>query len=521
MTNPAKSTRTAESLQAAGSAARGGEQTPPREALKGATRRAERAAITLLPRLAAWFGVAAVFTSLLAVILWWEAAQSGFLGMIPLGPLMLGLALGFGIGALLLRFLIAPNIERPALELASVAEAVAAGNLTVRVLDSDGGGHLPRLRRAVARMVTSLRRLAGAISGASHETAALAEQITASSDHMAMRAQEISRTSAATNRKAGEIADVVEEAAGSAQRLDAIASDLSSGARAGASRNRELRQLAATNRERLDAGSDALTRLEGEVHQTARAVQALAEASTEIRAFVTLVQKMARQSRLLSLNAAMEAARAGEHGDGFAVVATEVRRLATMSNEAAVRTEATVTAVLDRLDESRTMTERAVSTVDEVLGATRQAGESFEQVERAVEEADQLMSAVEEAAVATTELSGAISTQLAGASSGARQLARTMAEVTAAMEEQSAGTQEVAGAAGSLTRSAEHLAALVNTFQLDDGGTPQIHPPMDAAGADPEAAARGAVERREGYSTSASVVSTATQPARSTVLTSA
>lgn len=510
MTNPVKSTRTPETLQGTDAAGKAPDHPLARKAGLVASRRGERAAITLLPRLAAWFGVAAVFTSLLAVILWWEAAQSGFLGMIPLGPLMLGLALGFGTGALLLRFIIAPNIERPALELASVAEAVAAGNLTVRVLDGGGGGHLPRLRRAVSRMVASLRRLAGAISGASHETAALAEQITASADHMAMRAQEISRTSADTTQKAREIADVVEEAAGNAQRLDAIASDLSSGARAGASRNRELRKLAEANRDRLDTGADALTRLEGEVHETARAVQALADASTEIRAFVSLVQKMARQSRLLSLNAAMEAARAGEHGDGFAVVATEVRRLATMSNEAAARTETTVSAVLERLDVSRTMTERAVSTVDEVLGATRQAGESFEQVERAVEEADQLMSAVEEAAVATTGLSSAMSTQLSGVSSGARQLARTMSEVTAAMEEQSASTQEVAGAAGSLTRSAEHLASLVNTFQLDEGSSASPQPPAESGRAKP-------IQRAESVPSH----STSTQPALSTVLTSA
>lgn len=481
-----KSTRAGDALQPASGAREAAGNRAGTEASQqrsSQSRRAERAAITLLPRLAGWFGAAAVATSLLAVILWWEAAQSGFLGTVPLGPLMLGLAIGFGVGALILRFAIAPSIERPAAEIAAVAEAVAAGNLTVQALDERGGGHLPRLRRAVARMVSSLRRLAGAIRGASHETAALAEQITASAEHMAGRAHQMARTSSSLTERVHDMSRVVEEAADDARRLDEIASDLSTGARAGAARNRELRALAAENRDRLDAGAGALSRLEGEVYETAQAVEALVEASEEIRAFVTLVQKMARQSRLLSLNAAMEAARAGEHGDGFAVVAAEVRRLATMSNEAATRTEETVAAVLERLEVSRANTERAVGTVDEVLGATSLARESFARVEQAVEEADELMSAVEEASVATTTLAGGMSSRLAELSSGTRELVAAMREMATASEEQSASTQEVAAAAGTLTRSAEHLASLVNTFQLDvaQGETGKPHAPARQA----------------------------------------
>ena len=118
-----------------------------------------------------------------------------------------------------------------------------------------------------------------------------------------------------------------------------------------------------------------------DVSASAQAIESLGAASEEIRSFVGLVRKLARQSKLLALNAAMEAARAGEHGEGFAVVASEVRRLAAMSSDAAERTEEIVAGVLSAIQESRESAARAVTTAEEVRGATARASDSFTEIE--------------------------------------------------------------------------------------------------------------------------------------------
>src|ERR1051326_8338256 len=184
------------------------------------------------------------------------------------------------------------------------------------------------------------------------------------------------------------MAETIQALAASSEQLVGVASTLDEGAHEGVDRNARLRALALENRSRLDESSRSLDALSGDVEASAAAVEQLAAASEEVRTFVTLVQKLARQSKLLALNAAMEAARAGEHGHGFAVVAEEVRRLAAMSSDAAERTERVVAGVLHGISQSRRTSERTVETVRVVRGATEQGSHSFDEIERAVADAE-------------------------------------------------------------------------------------------------------------------------------------
>jgi len=369
------------------------------------------------------------------------------------------------------------RITLPAAALAQLAEAVAAGDLSRQVSHAGAEDEIGRLSRAVAAMVAELRRLALALGSAAQETSAMSAEITAGTEEMAASAGEIAHTASELSQQSTGMAQSIVSLSSSAEQLVAIAGDLRDGAHEGVTRNEQLRGLSLESRTKLDESSRALELLAKDVGASAAAIEGLATASLEVRSFVTLVQKLARQSKLLALNAAMEAARAGEHGQGFAVVASEVRRLAAMSSEAAQRTEQVMGGVLRGIDESRASSERSVATVRQVIEATEHGVRSFVAVEEAVQSNEAWTTSIERAATSANTLVAEITKRLTQLSSGTESFAAAMQQVAASSEEQSASTQEIAAAAAALSSAAERLSQLVANLRLESSPALPASPP--------------------------------------------
>ncbi len=409
--------------------------------------------------------------------------------------LVLGGAAGVFLVMLVMLWFVSRFIERrittPVAALARVSEAVAAGDLSQRFAPSASDDEIGRLGRAIASMVGELSRLATEMRSAGASTASFAKSITMGAEGLSASAQEIAGTSNDLSRRTVDMADTIQKMSSDASRLREIASQMSTGARTGVERNTALRTLAQENRARFDDSATTLERLHAEVTENAQAVEALALASAEIRAFVTLVQKMSRQSKLLALNAAMEAARAGEHGQGFAVVASEVRRLAAGASESAERTEALVRQVLERIEHSRESSARSVATLDHVRAATRHGLESFGLVEQAVAESESWTNALAELAGTSQQLTDDVTERLRRVAEGAESFASAMQQVAATTEEQSASTQEIAAAATSLAEAAARLQHLVTAFRLggDRPGAPRARPESQAEAGEPRPSA--------------------------------
>lgn len=364
--------------------------------------------------------------------------------------------------------LINRRIRRPAMELAALAESVAEGNLTVRVNPVESTDEIERLARALGTMVNELRRLARALNESAGETSAMSSQITASSEQMSGSAAQIAQTAADLSQESGTMALAIRELSSSASELAPKAAQLTAGAHEAAERNTRLRALALENRRLLDDSTRALAALAGDVEGSATAVRALVDASQEIRTFVSLVQSLARNSKLLALNAAMEAARAGDQGEGFSVVAAEVRRLSAMSSDAAERTQRVVADVLAGVEAASEHMERMAGTAREVRRATEQGAASFGQLEASVAELETWTASIDAASAGANALVAEMSERLASVARGTEAFAAAMQEVAAASEEQSASTQEIAAAAGTMAHAAERLSTLVANLRIGE-----------------------------------------------------
>lgn len=419
----------------------------------------------VIDRIATWLGGMAAVAFVALVLVFRETVGR----VTDAGGVLLLVALGFSLvvlsAALVFRYLISPLVGRRLNELAEVAEAVAAGDLTKAPEAARQGGQIGRLGRSMVAMTRELRELSALLTGTSAETSRLSTEITQGTEHMAQAASAIADTAASLSEQAQGMAGTIQHLSQDAARLRDAARTVTSGAQEGIARNARLRALAAENHERLDESARRLEDLGRDVRDSASATESLAKATAQVHEFVTLVQKIARQSKLLALNAAMEAARAGEQGEGFAVVANEVRRLAATAAAAAEQTNALMEDVLGTMERARATSARSLTAVEQVHTATDHGRSSFTQVERAVAEAEGWTTAVAEAASAGSTLAAEITQRLDSLTAGTQAFASAMHDVAAASEEQSASTEEIAAAAAHLTQAAEQVAQAAQAFR--------------------------------------------------------
>ena len=421
-------------------------------------------------------GFASVFVIGLAAILWQiyhlipaeilhdVFAVDGVVTALIIAVLWITVTLAATAGAALI--FVRQHVSGPAADLARTHEAIAKGDYSGAYRPAASNVAVDRLTKSTLTMVTELRGVATKMRTSAHENDQLVTQITQASQAAAAAAREGAATSNILSQDASTRERAIRELTGEASRLVQITASMSEAAQEGLRRDKALRQLAHENRLRLERTASSLQSLASDALESAEGIDAMSAAADEIRAFLILVQKISRQSKLLALNAAMEAARAGEHGHGFAVVATEVRRLASSSAEAAERTTSLVQEMLDSIKHSRESTARTVETVEQVLQSTGAARASLARVEEGTVEGEDLSGRIAKAVRESGELIGEMTQRLSSLSTGTTAFSRAIHHVAISSEEQSKNIGEIASTAASLSETSARISQLVSTFKL-------------------------------------------------------
>ena len=209
--------------------------------------------------------------------------------------------------------LVARTISRPIREAAEVAGRVAGGDLTARIT-STASGEAGQLLHAVDKMTQDLRSLIG--------------RIQQSSITLMSTATEISATSRQQGEAVSDYGASTSEAAAAVKQISATSLEL-------LRTMNEVNHVASQTRAMASEGQGNLAEMGRSMRQLADSTSSIgsklsviSERAAHINLAVTTIAKVADQTNLLSINAAIEAEKAGEYGLGFLVVAREIRRLA-------------------------------------------------------------------------------------------------------------------------------------------------------------------------------------------------
>ena len=242
-------------------------------------------------------------------------------------------------------------------------------------------------------------------------------------------AQSMTGTAERTNQQATVVSTAAAEASARVQTVATAAEELST------SISEISRQVAQSAKITDRAVENA--------RRTDTIVRALADGAQQIEHVAELISSIAGQTNLLALNATIEAARAGEAGRGFAVVASEVKSLASQTAEA---------------------TKEIGTRIAQIQGATKEAVQAIQGITVTIEEvsaiAATIASSIEEQGVATAEIARNVS-QTAQAT---QEVTTNIGGVSAAANETGAAADQVLSAASNLSKQAEQLSGEVTTF---------------------------------------------------------
>lgn len=338
-----------------------------------------------------------------------------------------------------LMYLFRSQVIRPMRETTKLIDSLADGHgdLTVQ-LPVHSQDEIGKLRMAVNTFVDSLRNMIQTI-------ATEVRQLGTESGELTRFSSELSSNSEQQRSQTTQVATAMNEMTATVQEVARNVSEAANAAEKGQSE-------AQTGQQVVTATVSSIRKLSDEVDTAANVIARLEESSEKIGSVLDVINGIAEQTNLLALNAAIEAARAGEQGRGFAVVADEVRTLASRTHESTLE-------IREMIETVQTGTNDAVK----VMGRGKEAAkDSVSQVEQAGASLQAILDMVSTITSMTSQIASAAEEQ----SLTAEEINRNVESIHEISEQTASGAEQTARSSSELSELAHRLEGMVGQFRV-------------------------------------------------------
>ena len=285
-------------------------------------------------------------------------------------------------------------------------------------------------------MLEKFQNIVAQVDGSAAQMSAAAEELSAiTKDNVS----EIREQSLQTDQ----VATAITEMSSTVQEVSSNASEAATSAN-------ETMQQANTGRQVVNTSVESMNRLASEIEQASTVIHKLEEDGVKIGAVLDVIRGIAEQTNLLALNAAIEAARAGEQGRGFAVVADEVRTLAS-------RTQESTQEIQQMIESLQSGTHAAVAVMD---SSRDQAQLGVEQISAAGDALSTIVSGITYINDMNTQIASAAEEQ----SSVAEEINRNVVKISEISENATNNSSQTQEASEELSRLSVDLQGMVSQF---------------------------------------------------------
>lgn len=364
-----------------------------------------------------------------------------------------GLILSLGISTALKRIL-------------EVSQRVAKGDLTAN-LKSKRNDELGVLTGSINSMVDNMRELISDAAGTAYAVIESSKIVGSTSEQINIASNEVAKT-------VQEIAEGASAQASDSEQGAITMSELESKINAVSEHAKAIAEFSNTTISLTEVGLVTVEDLEVKARETTSINQEiivdtheLSEHSGAIGKIIEVIESIAAQTNLLSLNAAIEAARAGDAGLGFAVVAEEIRKLAEQSSSA---TREIANIIKNTQNQTEKVVERAKSSEDILKTQNKAVNSTSEVFKKISDSMVELAKKVNEINYVVKEMDN-YKNKAIGAihniSSVSQEIAAATEEVSASSEEQVGSVEELNSHAKELENAAGRLEASIKSFKVN------------------------------------------------------